>query len=54
MNKFSNLKKLFNEIELLESAGLYKAANVLHKNLLKKHNNTIQAIQAQKKIELLF
>ena len=36
MNKFSNLKKLFNEIELLESAGLYKAANVLHKKFVKE------------------
>ena len=36
MNKFSNLSKLFNEIELLESAGLYKAANVLHKKFVKE------------------
>ncbi len=36
MNKFSNLIELFNEIELLESAGLYKAANVLHKKFVKE------------------
>ena len=36
MNKFSNLSKLFNEIELLESAGLYKSANVLHKKFVKE------------------
>jgi hypothetical protein len=36
MNKFSNLSKLFDEIELLESAGLYKAANVLHKKFVKE------------------
>ncbi len=36
MNKFSNLSKLFNEIELLESAGLYKAANILHKKFVKE------------------
>jgi len=36
MNKFSNLSKLFDEIELLESAGLYKAANILHKKFVKE------------------
>jgi hypothetical protein len=36
MNKFSNLSKLFNEIELLESAGLYKAANILHEKFVKE------------------
>ena len=36
MSKYNNLKKLYNEIELLESAGLIKAANVLHKKFVKE------------------
>jgi hypothetical protein len=36
MSKYNNLKKLYSEIELLESAGLIKAANVLHKKFVKE------------------
>lgn len=36
MNKYDRLTKLYNEIELLESAGLIKAANVLHKKFVKE------------------
>ena len=36
MSKYNSLKKLYNEIELLESAGLIKAANVLHKKFVKE------------------
>ena len=43
MNKFSNLSKLFDEIELLESAGLYKAANILHKKFVKEAQVNVYA-----------
>lgn len=36
MNRYENLKKLYSEIELLESAGLHKAASVLHKKFVKE------------------
>ena len=36
MSKYNSLRKLYNEIELLESAGLIKAANVLHKKFVKE------------------
>lgn len=36
MSKYNNLKKLYSEIELLESAGLIKAASVLHKKFVKE------------------
>lgn len=36
MSKYNSLKKLYSEIELLESAGLIKAANVLHKKFVKE------------------
>ena len=36
MSKYNNLKKLYSEIELLESAGLIKAANVLHNKFVKE------------------
>ena len=36
MNRYNNLKKLYSEIELLESVGLIKAANVLHKKFVKE------------------
>lgn len=36
MNRYDSLKKLYSDIEVLESAGLYKAANVLHKKFVKE------------------
>ena len=36
MSKYNSLRKLYSEIELLESAGLIKAANVLHKKFIKE------------------
>jgi hypothetical protein len=36
MSKYNNLKKLYSDIEILESAGLYKAASVLHKKFVKE------------------
>ena len=36
MSKYYNLKKLYSDIEILESAGLYKAASVLHKKFVKE------------------
>jgi hypothetical protein len=47
MNKFSNLSKLFDEIELLESAGLYKAANILHKKFVKEAQPVIDPFTPQ-------
>ena len=36
MNRYDSLKKLYSDIEVLESAGIYKAANVLHKKFVKE------------------
>ena len=36
MSKYNNLKKLYSDIEILESAGLIKAASVLHKKFVKE------------------
>ena len=36
MNKFLKLTEINKDIELLESAGLFKAADVLHKKFIKE------------------
>jgi hypothetical protein len=43
MSKYNNLKKLYSDIEILESAGLYKAASVLHKKFVKEAQANVYA-----------
>jgi hypothetical protein len=43
MSKYNNLKKLYSDIEILESAGLYKAANILHKKFVREAQVNVYA-----------
>ena len=47
MNRYDSLKKLYSDIEVLESAGLYKAANVLHKKFVKEAQGAFGGIVTQ-------